>query len=197
VYRKNLKDEFYTRKSKKEGYPARSVYKLKEIDEKYKIIKPGDVILDLGCSPGSWTLYISKKIGKEGRVLGVDLEDLNFSAQGNILFMKRDVLKLDEIDFKNMSGRFDVVVADLAPKTSGIISIDVGRSLELSQKAFEIAKMVLKKGGNFVTKIFEGEEVDSFINEVGKSFKILKRVRPLAVIKRSKEFYIVAKNYGR
>ncbi len=168
MYRKNLKDEFYTRKSKEEGYPARSVYKLKEIDERYKIIRKGDVILDLGCSPGSWTLYVSKKVGNGGRVLGIDLEDLNFPAQGNILFMKRDVLKLDEIDFKNMSGKFDVVVADLAPKTSGIVSIDVGRSLELSRKAFEIAKMVLKKGGNFITKIFEGEGVNDFIKEVKK-----------------------------
>jgi len=196
VFRKDLKDEFYTLKAKKEGYPARSVYKLKEIDEKFKIVKEGDKVLDLGCAPGSWLLYISKKVGEKGRVLGIDLEDINFHPQGNIIFIKRDILKMDEIDFKNLQGRIDVVVADLAPKTSGVISADVAKSLELSQKAFEISKIVLNKGGNFVCKIFEGEGVNDFIKEVGKSFKILKRARPSAVMKRSKEFYIVAKRFA-
>lgn len=191
MFRKDLKDEFYTLKARKEGYPARSVYKLKEMDEKFKIIKKGDKVLDLGCAPGSWLLYISKKVGGEGRVLGIDLEDIGFHPQGNIIFMKRDILGLDEIDLKNLRGRFDVVVADLAPKTSGVVSVDVAKSLELSQKAFEIAKIVLNKRGNFVCKIFEGEGVNDFIIEVGKSFKILKRARPSAVMKRSKEFYIV------
>ncbi|MBU4204773.1 RlmE family RNA methyltransferase [Patescibacteria group bacterium] len=178
MYRKNLKDEFYTRKSKEEGYPARSIYKLKEIDKKHRVIKKGDIVLDLGAAPGSWTLYISKKVGGGGRVLSVDVENLKFPAQGNIIFIKRDVLKLDEIDLKNWIGRFDVVVADLAPRTSGIISLDIGKSLELSFKSFEIAKSVLKRGGNFVCKIFEGEEVNSFIGEVQKTFESLKRARP-------------------
>ncbi len=195
MYRKNLKNEFYTRKAKKEGYPARSVYKLKELDEKYRLIKEGDFVLDLGCAPGSWLLYISKKIGEKGRVLGIDLEDISFHPQGNIIFIKRDVMGLDEIDFKNIKGGFDVIVSDLAPKTSGVISIDVAKSLELSQKAFEIAKMVLNKGGNFVCKIFEGEGVNDFIKEVEKSFKVLKRVRPSAVFKHSKEFYIVGMGF--
>ncbi|MBU3934834.1 RlmE family RNA methyltransferase [Patescibacteria group bacterium] len=195
MYRKDKKDEFYTRKSKKEGYPARSVYKLKDMDSKYKIIKRGNIVMDLGSAPGSWTLYASKRVGREGRVLAVDIETLNFPAQGNIIFVKRDILKMDEIDLKNWAGKFDVVISDLAPKTSGIISIDVGKSLELSKKSFEIAKLVLKKGGNFVCKIFEGEETNGFVEKIKKSFKILKRARPPAVIKRSKEFYIVAKEY--
>lgn len=196
MYRKDKKDEFYTRKSKKEGYPARSVYKLKDIDEKYKILKKGDIVLDLGSAPGSWTLYISRKVGREGRVLAIDLEGLKFQAQGNIIFVKRDVLKLDEVDLKNWMGKFDVVVSDLAPKTSGVISVDVGRSLELSEKSFEIAKTVLKKNGNFLCKIFEGEGTADFIETVKKSFKTLRRARPSAIIKRSKEFYVVAKGYN-
>jgi len=195
MYRKDKKDEFYTRQSKKEGYPARSVYKLKDIDEKYKIIKKGDIVLDLGASPGSWALYLSKKVGREGRVLAIDLEELKFRPQGNIIFVKRDVLKLDEVDLKNWLGKFNVVVSDLSPRTSGVISVDVGKSLELSKKSFEIAKMVLKNNGNFVCKIFEGEGTNDFIKTVKKSFKSLKRARPPAVVKRSKEFYIVAKGF--
>jgi len=197
MYRKNLKDEFYTRKSRADGYPARSVYKLEEINQKHKLIKKGDIVMDLGASPGSWTLYTSKIVGKEGRVLSIDLENLKFSAQGNVIFVKRDILKLDQIDLKNWEEKFDVVMADLAPKTSGVISMDVGRSLELSEKAFEIAKLVLKEGGNFITKIFEGEGVDDFAKEVEKSFKVFKRARPQAIIKHSKEFYIVAKGYEK
>ena len=196
MYRKNLKDEFYTCKSRAEGYPARSVYKLEEINKKHKLIKKSDIVMDLGASPGSWTLYTSKIVGREGRVLSIDLENLNFSAQENIIFIKRDILKLDQIDLKNWAEKFNVVIADLAPKTSGVISIDVGKSLELSEKAFEIAKLVLKEGGNLITKIFEGEGVNDFAEKIKKSFKVFKRVRPQAIIKHSKEFYIVAKGYS-
>lgn len=195
MYRKNLKDEFYTRKAKEEGYPARSVYKLKEIDEKYKIIKRGDAVLDLGCSPGSWLLYISEKVGKNGKIVGIDIEDIKIPPKNNILFIKKDILSFQEEELKEWQGRFGVVVADLSPRTSGIKSIDVAKSLELNEAAFEVVKTALKKGGNFVCKIFEGEGADEFIRKVQKHFEIVKRFRPMAVMKRSKEFYIIAKGF--
>ncbi|MFA5878019.1 MAG: RlmE family RNA methyltransferase [Candidatus Staskawiczbacteria bacterium] len=196
MYRQDLKDEFYTRKSKEEGYPARSVYKLKEIDEKYRVIRRGNRVLDLGCAPGSWLLYIAEKVGKTGKVLGIDSEDVKIKQKDNITFLKKNILELDESYFINMP-KFHVLVADLAPKTSGVKSFDVGRSLELSETAFSIAKEVLVAGGNFICKIFEGADVDEFVKEVEKSFSVLKRVRPKAVIKHSKEFYIIAMGYRK
>lgn len=196
MYRQNNKHELYTRKAKEEGYPARSIYKLKEINDNLRIIRKNDVVLDLGCAPGSWILYISDVVGPRGRVLGVDIEDIKIPPRNNVSFIKKDILEITEDDLKTWKGRCDVLVADLAPKTTGVTWTDVGKSLELSEKAFEIAKIVLKRGGNFISKIFEGEDIDEFVKEVEKHFNILKRVRPMAVIKHSKEFYIVAKRYN-
>jgi len=192
MYRKDRQNEFYTRLAKEENYPARSVYKLKEMDEKYHIIKPGDRVLDLGCSPGSWLLYLSQRVGDKGQVVGVDIEEVKIPKKTNIVFIKKDILDLQESDFKD---KFEVVVSDLAPKTSGIKSLDSGKSLELAEKSFEIAKSVLVPEGNFVCKIFEGEENDEFFKRVGDSFAFAKRFKPKAVIKKSKEFYIIAKEY--
>ncbi len=195
MYRKNLKDEFYTRKAREEGYPARSVYKLKEIDERYKIIKKGDAVLDLGCAPGSWLLYISEKVGKKGGVVGVDIEDIVAPKKENISFIKKDILSFQEEELKEWQEKFGVVVADLSPRTSGIKSIDVAKSLELNEAAFDVVKTALKKKGNFVCKIFEGEGSDDFVKKVEKYFESTKRFRPMAVMKRSKEFYIIGKGF--
>lgn len=192
MYRKDRKEEFYTRLAGKEGYPARSVYKLKEIDEKYKIFKKGDRVLDLGCAPGSWLLYISQKIGIKGRVTGVDTEDVKTILNPNVLFIKKNIFDLKNQDFKE---KFQAVVSDLSPKTSGIKLLDAGKSLELAKTAFEIAKKVLLPGGNFVCKIFEGEESEGLFKEASNYFEFAKRFRPKAVIKGSKEFYIIGRGY--
>ena len=192
MYRKDEKEDFYTRLAKKEGYPARSVYKLKEIDEKYKIFKKGEKVLDLGCSPGSWLIYISQKVGDKGMVVGIDMESVKIVDKPNILFIKKDVFTLKELDFKE---KFQAVVSDLAPKTSGLKSLDAGRSLELSEKSFEIAKSVLLPDGNFVCKLFESESSDGFFKKVKRYFDSVKRFKPKAVVRGSKEFYIIAKGF--
>ncbi len=188
MYRKDRKKEFYTILAKKEGHPARSIYKLKEIDEKYKIIKEGDWVLDLGCAPGSWLLYISQKVGNKGKVIGVDIEEIKISKKANIVFVKKSVFDLKESDFKD---KFNVVVSDLSPKISGIKFLDTGKSLELTEKSFEIAKLILLLGGNFICKIFESELSNEFFKKVKNCFGFTKRLRPKAIIKRSKEFYII------
>ena len=91
MYRKDRQNEFYTTLAKKEGFPARSIYKLKEIDEKYRIIKKGNRVLDLGCAPGSWLLYVSQKVGNKGKVIGVDIEEIKIPKKANIVFIKRSV----------------------------------------------------------------------------------------------------------
>ena len=137
MYRKDRKNEFYTTLARKEGYPARSVYKLKEIDERYKIIRKGNRVLDLGSAPGSWLLYISQKVGDKGKVIGVDIEEIKIPQKTNIIFIKRSIFDLKESDFKD---KFETVVSDLSSKTSGVKFLDAGKSLELAEKAFEIVK---------------------------------------------------------
>jgi 23S rRNA (uridine2552-2'-O)-methyltransferase len=194
MYRKNKKEEFYTKKAREEGYPARSVYKLMQIDEEFKILKRGDIVLDLGSAPGSWLLYASEKVGEKGRVFGMDIEDIKIDEKKNIVFIKKSIEDEDAPEL--FEGRkFDSVIADLSPKTIGIKSVDSGRSLELSKRAFLIAKNVLKKRGNFVCKIFEGGEADIFLKKISGYFRMFKRYRPKAVSKGSKEFYIVAKTF--
>jgi len=192
MYRKAKKEEFYTILARKEGYPARSVYKLKEIDKKYKIIREGDRVLDLGCAPGSWLLYISQKVGEKGRVIGIDIGDIKIAPKPNILFIKKSIFDLNNPDFK---GKYRVVVSDLSPKTAGVKFLDAGRALALAKMAFEIAKSVLLPGGNFICKIFEGESSGELFKEISKYFEFTKRFRPKAVIKESKEFYIIGKGF--
>jgi len=192
MYRKDRQNELYTMLAKKEGYPARSVYKLKEIDKKYKIIKKGSRVLDLGCAPGSWLLYISRKVGSEGKVIGVDIQEIKIPQKSNITFIKKNIFDLKESDFED---KFEVVVSDLSPKTSGVKFLDAGKSLELTEKSFEIAKLFLLPGGDFICKIFESESSDEFFKKVKNYFDFSKRFRPNAVIRRSKEFYIIGKEF--
>ncbi len=196
MYRKDKKEEYYTLRARREGYPARSVYKLKDIDEKFRIIRNGDKVLDLGSAPGSWLIYISQKVGENGKVVGVDIQDLASSVK-NTIFIKKSIFDFQESDLLAVGcyEKFNSVLADLSPNTTGIKSMDAGRSLEMSEKAFQIARNVLAKNGSFVCKIFQGEGMDGFLREVALRFKVFKRVRPKAVVKRSKEFYIVAKGF--
>lgn len=194
MYRKDNQNEFYTRLAQEQGYPARSVYKLQEIDKKFKIFNKGDVVLDLGCAPGSWLMYVSQKVGDKGKAIGVDIGELKIPQKNNVVFINKSIFDLEESDLKN---KFDAVVADLSPRTSGIKLIDTGRSLELAEKAFEIAKSVLRSGGNFVCKIFESESSDQLFKEAEKCFDFTKRFVPKAVVKGSKEFYIVGKKYRK
>lgn len=186
------KKDYYTKKAKQENYPARSVYKLEEIDKKYNLIKEGDKVLDLGCAPGSWLIYIAKKIGEKGKVVGVDVVDLKIKIPQNAIILKEDVMS-----FIPQGGRekYDVVVSDLSPSTSGIDFIDVERSLEFCERALKIAQRVLNKGGNFVCKIFEGEGTDEFLKKVKQNFELAKKFKPKASRKWSREIYIVGKNY--
>lgn len=185
-------ENFYTQKAKEENYPARSVYKLQEIDRKFNIFQEGNAVLDLGAAPGSWLLYISKKVGPNGRVVAVDAVDLKIDLPTNSTFIKKSVF--DE-QLRSDLGCFQVIVSDLAPGTTGLHEKDVADCLELVQRAFSLAKQFLDKNGSFVTKLFEGPGVNDFVKEVGKSFKIVKRYRPQAIRKGSRELYLIAKNY--
>jgi len=191
-----MNNDYFFRKAKKQGYPARSIFKLKQINEKYKILKSGDRVLDLGCAPGSWLLYSFEIIGDKGFVVGIDEKDLNIELKHNMKFIKESIKELDVKRLKAEMGKFDVIISDLAPSTTGISGVDTGRSLELSSIAFEIAKQLLKKKGNFVVKIFESHESNILFNEIKDHFNSAKRLKPYAIKKTSREIYIVAKSFN-
>lgn len=180
-----MKDK-YTIKAKSEGYRARSAYKLFQINKKYKVIKKGDDVLDLGCWPGGW-LKVAKKLSKTGRVLGIDLTKIK-PIEG-VEFIQGDIKEV------KIEGEFDVVLSDMAPKTSGIIGLDVERSLQLSKLALKKAKKHLKNKGNFIVKVFQGKEFDDYLKMVKKYFSFVKTTKPQTSRKRSKEVYIVAMKF--
>ncbi len=180
--------------AKEKGYPARSVFKLKEIQEKFKIIKPGSTVLDLGASPGSWSQFVCEIIGPQGRVVGVDLEPVKFHSK-LFHFIQRDVFTLTKGDFEELGiTQFDVILSDMAPKTTGIEETDHLRSVELVMKALELCKELLKKGGSAIVKIFDGQELPKVRKEFEKIFQSVKIFRPKATRKGSKELFIICLN---
>jgi 23S rRNA (uridine2552-2'-O)-methyltransferase len=189
-------DDHYARKARQEEWLARSVYKLEEIDKRFQLIRKGDRILDLGCHPGSWSQYASLMAGPNGEVVGVDLIPPERFSAANFRFIRADVFTLDLAWLLAEIGPRDVVMSDLAPKTTGSASTDVNRSIGLARRALELARGLLKNGGHFVCKVFEGEDFRLFRDEVAARFGRAKPFRPPAVRKRSREVYIVGKGFS-
>lgn len=191
---RKVKDFFYY-KAKKDKYPARSVYKLEEMDKKYNIIKKGARVLDLGCSPGSWSKYCSSKVGHKGLVAGIDKEKPKVESLPNMEFLQQDILKLDLNQLKQISPQFDVVLSDLAPSTTGTKEVDQARSLELALAAYDIAVKMLKPGGHFVCKLFQGPDVNKLFKEMRRRFTWTKTAKPSGSRRESFEVYVVG--YGK
>lgn len=188
--------DHYFKKAKQENFAARSVFKLEEIDKKYRLFKPGQTVLDLGASPGSWSQYSSKMVGEKGRVLGVDLSPVTVSLK-NAVFIQADLrdLNLEEI-FKEhgFSPPFDLVLSDMAPKTTGIRMTDQARSMELCELALDVSRRFLKKDGHFVCKLFHSDDFTKLRDEIKKSFQKCEAVKPDSTRKISKEIFLVGIN---
>ncbi|MDK2921058.1 MAG: rRNA (uridine2552-2-O)-methyltransferase [Desulfonauticus sp.] len=185
--------DYYFKKAKKEKYPARSVYKLQEIDKKFRLFKKGQKVLDLGACPGSWTLWASQKVGEKGLVVAVDLNPLSIELPGWVQVFTCDATSPSEElqETLEKEGPFDLVISDMAPKTTGIKFADQARSYELALTALEVALNWLKKGGCFIVKIFAGPDVPEFLKETRKHFKSVKQVKPKSSRAESKEFFVV------
>jgi len=190
----NTWEDHYTRRAREERWLARSIYKLEEIDRKVRLIRPGDRILDLGCYPGSWSQYSVVKVGPTGEVVGVDLKKPERFSSPRFKFIEADVLSLDVQWLREEVGARELVISDLAPATSGIAVTDTSRSMQLARRALEIALAVLKKGGHFLCKVFEGQEVKAFKTELAEHFARVQTLRPSAVRKASREIYLLAMN---
>ena len=192
----NKWDDHYTEKARAEDWRARSVYKLKEIDDKIKLFKPGDRVLDLGCYPGSWSQYTLSKIGSSGKLIGIDLKKPKDLPAPAFKFMQEDIFNIDKEVFSSMpEAPFSVVLSDMAPSTTGIRNIDTSRSIELALKAFEIALASLVPNGKFLCKILEGEDIKIFMNQLKSHFFEIRLFRPKATRKRSIEVFVSANGF--
>ena len=187
------KADRFTKKAKNEGYAARSVYKLTEINTRFRILNKGQRVVDLGCSPGSWSRFVLEVIGPNGSLVGVDINPPEFRATQFLLKSVFDVTP-DEI-LEALGGQADVVISDMAPLTTGNVLGDHVLQLELAQCAVDMALKVLQPGGHFVAKVFEGEDAQAFVQGVRPYFEKTKRVRPEAVRRQSREFFLVCTGF--
>ena len=193
---KKIKDHYF-HKAKKDGYAARSVYKIEEIDKKYRIIRTGNKVLDLGCSPGSWLQYASRKVGNSGQVLGVDLQPIKISLPSNVKVIRADIFEVTDEDLKIKGGHADVILSDMAPKTSGIRTTDVHRSFELNKKVLYLANDILCQEGSLLVKAFQGKLFDELCYEFKKMFADVKLCKPKSSRSESVEIFILGRGKKR
>ena len=191
-----VKDHYY-KKAKSENFLARSIYKLEELDKKFKLLKKGIQVLDLGYYPGSWMQYASKKVGPKGRVVGIDIQPINNIVQSleNVTVFEKDIFDVHQLSDLDCESFFDAVVSDMAPKTSGIKLNDQMRSLELVEKVIDFLPVCLKKGGNFTIKVFESQDAQDFLKTKRKLFNEIHFFRPKSTRSVSKEYFFVGIGY--
>ena len=191
-----VKDHYFN-KAKNENFLARSVYKLEEIDEKYKILKPGMQVVDFGYHPGSWIQYTSKIIGDEGLVVGIDIRPLNksLSTLKNVRVYEKDIFDIHDLTQLGVEGQFDAVLSDMAPNTTGIKSLDQDRSLNLVESVFGLLPKFLRPGGNFVIKVFDSQHAQNFLKDQKNLFKEFHYLKPKSTRSISKEFFVIGKNF--
>lgn len=187
------KDHYYTL-ARKLGYRSRAAFKLKELIKRFKILSRGDVVLDLGAAPGGWLQVAREHVGKEGFILGVDLNYIKPLPWDNVKLLKLDVTnpEASELILKTLPRKADVVLSDLSPKVSGIWELDVAKQASLTRAALTIIDSVLKPDGSALLKIFQGPSFEEVLKEIRKRFKKVKLVKPKASRTSSAEVYAVA-----
>jgi 23S rRNA (uridine2552-2'-O)-methyltransferase len=185
--------DHYTRKAKEEGYAARSVYKLQEIQAHHRILRAGDRVLDLGCAPGGWLKLAAQIVGPRGTVLGIDLKPVTIDLPAHVRVVVADLHDPEAELWKGLNHVFDAVLSDMAPATTGNRTTDAARSFELAAMALETARTRLNVGGRFVCKIFQGPDFTVFETMVRRLFKETRLFRPQSSRKASKEIFVIGK----
>jgi 23S rRNA (uridine2552-2'-O)-methyltransferase len=179
----------FTREARQRGFPARSVFKLEEIDRRVRLLKPGQRVLDLGAAPGSWSLYAAQKIGPSGKLVAIDLEPIAVPLPDNAIAIVGDAFALDAVVAEHAP--YDVVLSDMAPRTTGNRLGDQTRSFELFMHALAVAARVLRPGGAFVGKIFMGEDLPKAKAETKRLFTEERGIRPEGTRATSYEMFLV------
>jgi 23S rRNA (uridine2552-2'-O)-methyltransferase len=205
-----VRDSFYKR-AKKEGYRSRAAFKLIQIDDRFKIMNDGDVVIDLGAAPGGWSQVARKRVGQKGIVIAVDIENMDIAGI-EIKTIKCDITSEEEtinaikevlmVILKDRDRELDyvdvdIVLSDAAPKLSGNKSYDHFRSFELCIASLNISSALLKEGGNFVAKIFQGENYPGVYREMKKRFGYVRAYSPQASRKSSAEIYVIGKSFKK
>ncbi len=188
-------NDSWAEQAKKIGYRARSVFKLKTLDKKYHLLRPGIKVLDLGAAPGSWLQYIAQKIGSTGLALGLDLREIE-PIGANVLTRIADIADPEKVAQSLAElgwDKVDLLVSDIMANTTGMKAVDAGKSLELDRLVFALAKKYLKPKGFLVMKIFEGEDSQDFLAELKRYFASVQKERTQVSRNRSREMYLVCR----
>lgn len=192
-------NDYYSKKAKKEKYPARSIYKLEEVQQKYKILSFGDSVLDLGCFPGSWSLYAAEVVGPKGIVVGVDLQQVEQVARPGgapIHWLCQDIMAPELLTaVRQFRPAFRVLISDLAPRTTGSRWADAQQSLILVRHTLAIAEELLLNKGHYLCKVFQGEDFPGLIDEMKKRFAMVKVLKPKSSRTESREVFVLGMEY--
>ena len=187
------KRDYYYRLAKAEQYRTRAAYKLLQAVEKYGFIRPRDVVVDLGAAPGGWMQVSRKIVGETGFVLGIDLKIIDPFTEANVRSVVGDITELETVDVirEFLLRAADVVVSDVSPNVSGVWEVDHARQVDLARKSLQIAVSVLRVGGNFFAKVFQGDMLNDFAYELRQRFGSVRFVKPKASRRKSAELYIL------
>ena len=190
---RNRWEDHYTRKARKDNFPARSVYKLQEMQKRYRLIHPGNRVLDLGCAPGSWLKYTAQIIGPRGLALGLDLKPVKLELPKHAQVIVADLFGLNDDVKAMLSRKFHCILSDMAPATTGHKDVDAARSLNLCESALDLAQQYLMNGGRFVCKIFQGPDSPAFIESIKHNFTKCHIYKPQSSRKESREIFVIGK----
>ena len=190
---RNWGDDPFTKKAKKENYEARSIYKLEEIDKRENVFRGVKSVLDLGASPGSWTQHCVKKLPASSKIVSVDISPLGFSND-RVIFLQESIETVDLAPHIE-GGKVDLVISDMAPKTSGQHDRDVALSTELAELALATAEKFLKPKGNFVVKLFMGDTFEDYNKKLKSLFEATRVLRPESTRKHSREVFLIGKGF--
>lgn len=193
------KNEEYYKKAKKQDYRSRASFKLLQLNRKYKVIKKGDSVLDLGAAPGGWSQVALEIVGEDGLVVAVDLNRIKPFPDENFWSLRGDFTQketLEEIE-RTLQGKAQVIISDAAPQLSGIKDLDQIRSIDLARSVLSICDKVLKYKGNIIMKVFQGEGYPELLKDVKNKFQTVRTTKPPSSKKKSGEMYIVGRGFQR
>ena len=185
--------DYYSRKARQEHFASRAVYKLADIDRRYRLCRPGHRVLDLGCAPGSWLVFAARIVGAQGRVVGLDLKPVTIALPAQARALVADLQDTEAALGQIGAESFDVVLSDMAPATTGNRTTDAARSLDLALSALAAARTRLKPGGCFVCKIFQGPDAKLFEAAVHRLFRETRLFKPQSSRRASREIFVIGK----